>query len=83
MRHTYNTRNRLQYILPNTRLAKTYNAYYVQGLRFYNLLPLEIREFQSKKFKHILNKILIQSEGYTFEEIETFIVNLDDTTFYF
>jgi hypothetical protein len=81
MLHSHNTRNKLQLALPSIRLNKTYNAYRMQGLRFYNMLPLDFREFPLTKFKNILKKILIQSEGYTFDEVENSFTYLDITKY--
>jgi len=72
----HDTRNKHLLIKPRIRLTRTNRTYVVQGLKFLNILPLGLRNLPLSKFQHEIKKILIQIEGYTFDEIETNLRNL-------
>jgi hypothetical protein len=78
--HSYNTRNSKLISIPKTRLSKVYNSYKIQGPKFFNMLPLQVKNFSTRRFKGILKKLLIECEGYTFQEIENFLINYDFTS---
>jgi hypothetical protein len=77
--HSYGTRNRDQLIPMKIRLTKTKNSYQYQGIKFFNLLPTKIKNYPIKKFKQELKTLLVKGEGYSLQEIEDYLKNLNLT----
>jgi hypothetical protein len=78
IRHGYHTRNKNLLIKPNTRLQKIYRSHLVQGVKFYNILPVNVKKLQTKNFKFALKKLLLQCEGYTYDEIYEYFKKLNN-----
>lgn len=75
--HNYNTRNKNLIITPKYRLMKSNRSYLIQGTKFLNVLPTEIRNLPMDIFKRAVKKILIQCEGYSWIEILDFLKVFD------
>ena len=77
MLHSHETRNNQLLLIPRTRLSKLTKSYKIQGLKFYNLLPSDVKNYSYPKFKSAIKNLLIQSEGYSLEEIEQYLIQLN------
>ena len=75
--HTYNTRNKNLIVKPYLRLTKTNKTYVSIGVKYYNLLPITIKQLPLQKFKRVLKDILIEVEGYSLQEVENYFININ------
>jgi hypothetical protein len=75
--YQFETRGKNLITVPRTRLAKIQNSYKVLGPIFFNLLPICFRTLSFRKFKRIARSILIESEGYSIEEIRQYLSTYD------
>lgn len=62
--HDYNTRHRADLVTPWYRLGRCQNGPNVQAIRFYNKLPLFIRQLDTKAFKRTIKDILLKNPFY-------------------
>lgn len=66
--HSYNNRNCI-YVYPVHRLTGTEKGAKYSSMRFFNMLPLSIRQIKDQnRFKKELHKFLLDLEPYTIEE---------------
>lgn len=68
--HNYFTRGCDNLITPRSRLTKLQNSYKINGIRFFNFLPLEIRNLDISSFKGRIKKVLKLCSGYSLQEVE-------------
>lgn len=61
--HSFNTRNKHNLAVHRTRLHRVGNSFMGQCIRFYNKLPIDIRNLPTKKFK-IFIKTKLCKKGY-------------------
>lgn len=66
--HDHNTRFRHNLVLPNVRLAKTYNSFSFQQIRLFNKLPLNVRELPLSRFESKMSSWLKFQAFYTIDE---------------
>lgn len=59
--HSYNTRNKSNFVIPRTRLNILYNSIFAKGLSQYNMLPTEIKNADNlQNFKKLLRTLVIR-----------------------
>lgn len=62
--HDHNTRSNCNLFLPRVRLEKTLRSFPVSGIRFFNQLPVGIRNLPLLKFKSVMKAWLILNPFY-------------------
>ena len=61
--HSYHTRNRTNFILPNTRLDILRNSMFARGLSEYNSLPQDVKDMQRvQDFKRNMKNMILEYE---------------------
>ena len=65
-KHSYNTRDKTNFILPQCRLTKTFSSYECVDLKLFNKLPDYIKD--NANFKKSLKIFLLQNCFYSLDE---------------
>jgi hypothetical protein len=71
--HEYNTRQKHNIETPYLRLSKSQKSYLYTGMKFYNLLPLYIREMNLVRFEKCIKNILKKSCLYSVNDFEIYV----------
>lgn len=66
--HTHNTRNKHNIEMVGHRLAKTSKSFVCNSARFFNKLPMELRNMDYEQFKLKVKTMLIKKSYYTIKE---------------
>ncbi|XP_054260662.1 uncharacterized protein LOC128985296 [Macrosteles quadrilineatus] len=71
MVHSYNTRQRNMLDVPRVRLSKTAATYQIQGLKFFNKLPMAVRDWKRGYLKDKLMSLMKERAYYSISEFMT------------
>lgn len=70
--HSYDTRNKINLVLPYWRLKRCQDGPGYWAVKFYNMLPQAIKCLSFRHFKKRVKEILITNPFYSFDEYFNF-----------
>jgi hypothetical protein len=76
LNHSYLTRHHNLLLSFHSRLHKTQNSTRYYCVKFYNVLPLHLKNMDFKPFKLHLKQLLTENAFYSFEEFYSFTKSL-------
>ena len=67
--HDHNTRQRADIYPGHTRLTRGQTGINFYGIKYFNLLPQNVRDLEYRKFRNRIKQFLINGAFYSFEEV--------------